>query len=193
MYQRAFQGYGIDSTVLPFSGVKKQSLVEARQILLEISECIKEDIEISKEGIKADFDKLTAVKEKISELSSRYYELVPLERYKNQIAPPLNNNHHLKTQYDLLENLNNIEYASKVLLGALLRQKEMNPIDYVYHAMNMIIDPLEVESPEYEVIKTYIDNTRNDSGQAGGGFGFGMWGSHNNGGDVWEIANIFKI
>jgi hypothetical protein len=38
----------------------------------------------------------------------------------------------------------------------------MNPIDYVYHAMNMIIDPLEVESPEYEVIKTYIDNTRND-------------------------------
>lgn len=36
MYQRAFQGYGIDPTVLPFSGVKKQSLVEARQILLEI-------------------------------------------------------------------------------------------------------------------------------------------------------------
>lgn len=57
--------------------------------------------------------------------------------------------------------MTNIEYASKVLLGALLRQKEMNPIDYVYHAMNLMIDPLETESPEYEVIRTYIDNTRN--------------------------------
>lgn len=64
----------------------------------------------------------------------------------------------------MLENLNNIEYASKVLLGALLKQKEMNPIDYVYHAMNMIIDPLEIESPEYEVIRNYIDNTRNVDG-----------------------------
>lgn len=76
----------------------------------------------------------------------------------------MNNQHQIKTQYDLLENLNNIEYASKVLLGALLKQKEMNPIDYVYHAMNMIIDPLEIESPEYEVIRNYIDNTRNVDG-----------------------------
>lgn len=160
MYQRAFNQFGIDTKVLPFSGVNKQSLVDARQILLEIQECIKEDIEISKEGIKADYDKLSAVKEKISELSSRYYELIPLERYKNQIAPPLNNQHQIKTQYDLLETLNNIEYASKIMLGALFRQQEMNPIDYVYHAMNLMIDPLEVESPEYEVIRTYIDNTR---------------------------------
>jgi hypothetical protein len=48
-----------------------------------------------------------------------------------------------------------------VLLGALLRQKEMNPVDYIYQAMNLMIDPLDVESPEYEVIRTYIDNTRN--------------------------------
>jgi cation transport regulator ChaC len=33
--------------------------------------------------------------------------------------------------------LSNIEFASKVLLGALLKQKEMNPIDYVYNAMNI--------------------------------------------------------
>lgn len=88
----------------------------------------------------------------------------------------------------MLENLNNIEYASKVLLGALLRQKEMNPIDYVYHAMNLLIDPLEIESPEYEVIRTYIDNTRNDQGQQN------LWGGfHNNINNQWEIANIFKI
>jgi ribosomal 50S subunit-associated protein YjgA (DUF615 family) len=96
MYQRAITQFGIDADVLPFSGVNKQSLVEARQLLLDIGEIIKEDIEVSKDGIKADFDKLTALKEKISELSSRYYELIPLERYKNQIAPPINNQHSVK-------------------------------------------------------------------------------------------------
>lgn len=33
--------------------------------------------------MKADFEKLTTVKEKISELSSRYYELIPLANYKD--------------------------------------------------------------------------------------------------------------
>jgi hypothetical protein len=61
----------------------------------------------------------------------------------------------------MLEQLTNIEFASKILLGALLRQKEMNPIDYVYNAMNLQIESLDTESPEYEVIRTYIDNTRN--------------------------------
>jgi hypothetical protein len=116
----------------------------------------------------------------VSELSSRYYELIPLERYKNQIAPPLNNQHQIKQQYDILESLTNIEYASKVLLGALLRQKEINPIDYIYHAMNLLIDPLEVESPEYEVIKTYIDNTTNVDNNVYQR-------------DQWKISNIFKI
>jgi len=103
----------------------------------------------------------------------------------------LNNQHSVKQQYDLLETLNNIEYASKVLLGALLKQKEMNPIDYVYHAMNLMIEPLEVESPEYEVIRTYIDNTRNVENQNVGRGGF--FGSYNNDPRDWEIAHIFKM
>lgn len=37
----------------------------------------------------------------------------------------------------------------------------MNPVDYVYHALNLKIDTLEEKSAEYEVIRKYIDNTRN--------------------------------
>lgn len=107
----------------------------------------------------ADYDKLSAIKEKVSELSSRYYELIPQTRFKNQIAPPLNNQHMIKKEYDTLENLVNIEYASKVLLGALLKEKEMNPIDYVYQALNLLIEPLDKEGGEYEIINTYINNT----------------------------------
>ena len=88
---------------------------------MEIQELLNEDQQLSKEGINADYDKLAACKEKVCELSSRYYELIPLAAYKNQIAPPLNYAHLIKNQYDMLESLTNIEYASKMLLAALLR------------------------------------------------------------------------
>ena len=45
-----------------------------------------------------------------------------------------------------------------------------------------MIEPLDTEGPEYEVIRKYIDNTRNVD--------------HNNYGqreDQFEIAHIFKI
>ena len=77
MYQKALQNFGLDLEVMPFSAVKRESIIEARQILGDISEAIKEDIELSKGGIHADFEKLTEVKEKISELTSRYYEIIP--------------------------------------------------------------------------------------------------------------------
>jgi hypothetical protein len=55
----------------------------------------------------------------------------------------------------------------------------MNPVDYIYQAMNLMIEPLDSESPEYEVIRTYIDNTRNVE--------------QNYNRMEYEIANIFKV
>ena len=52
----------------------------------------------------------------------------------------------------------------------------MNPIDYIHQALNIMIEPMDAESPEFEVMKTYIDNTRNV-----------------NANDQYEVANIFKI
>ena len=83
MYQRAMNQFGLDTDVMPFSGVKKQSLAEARELLMEIQESLKEEQELAKEGIKADYDSLVKVKERISELSSRFYELIPQSKFKN--------------------------------------------------------------------------------------------------------------
>lgn len=80
---------GIDTKVLPFSDVKKDSIVEAKQILMDITEAVNEGIELSKLGVKADYERLIANKEKISELSSSYYELIPHTNYRNKVAPPL--------------------------------------------------------------------------------------------------------
>jgi hypothetical protein len=62
-----------------------------------------------------------------------------------------------------------------MLLGAVYRQKEINPVDYVYHALNLLVEPLVVNSPEFEVISTYLNNTKGDAS------------------NQLEIAHIFKI
>jgi hypothetical protein len=44
---------------------------------------VDEDTELSKLGVRADLDKIIVVRERIAELSSNFYELVPQSRYKN--------------------------------------------------------------------------------------------------------------
>lgn len=67
--------------------------------------------------------------------------------------------HALKQQFDALASLADIELASKLLLGALFRQSEMHPIDYIYHALNLPIQYLDPTTPEFEVIQKYVKNT----------------------------------
>ena len=78
-------------------------------MLGEISIAVKECIEIQKEGIKAKYEELSAVKDKISDLSSAYYELIPMSNYANSIAPPLGTEAQIKVQFDNLQSLTYIE------------------------------------------------------------------------------------
>jgi len=174
-FQRALSNFGIDSKVLPFSALKKEIVDEARQILGQLSEVVEEETKMSCQGLKVDFKKLTEVREQLTELSSRYYELIPQQRYANQIAPPIRNKQMLGQEAEKLANLADIEFASKILLGALQRQYEMNPLDYIYKAINMHFELLDSEDPEHELVMKYIKNTwRNkQSGQ--------------------QVKNIFRI
>jgi hypothetical protein len=91
MYQKAMSQLGLDRSMLPVSGVSKETITKAKEILAEIGEKVEEDQKLARLGTQADLTALAAVRDKISELSSRYYELVPLERYKDQIAPRVAN------------------------------------------------------------------------------------------------------
>ena len=62
----------------------------------------------------------------------------------------------------MLQDLNNIEMASKMLLGALQKASEINPIDYCYNALNVKLDPLPDHSDEFKLLKHYIYNTWQD-------------------------------
>mmetsp|Transcript_17912 Transcript_17912/g.12895 ORF Transcript_17912/g.12895 Transcript_17912/m.12895 type:complete len:137 (+) Transcript_17912:1264-1674(+) len=136
--------------------MQRDQLLQARQILIDLREVLDEDQRLQRLGLKVDYQELSALKEKISDMSSRYYELVPQSRYVNAIAPPLRNLYQLKQEFDNLDGLTNIEFASKILLGALLNQHAKNPFDYVYEALNIKIEPLKQGDGELEVVMDYI-------------------------------------
>jgi len=48
----------------------------------------------------------------------------------------------LKQKVDMLNELGNIEMASKMLLGALQCANQINPIDYCLKALNIKIEPI---------------------------------------------------
>jgi len=150
---------GFNTDALPISCVNKEVILKAKGILSEISDQVQADGELCKQGLGVDLAKLLEVRNKIQELSSRYYELIPLAAYKDQIAPPLANIQLLKVQYDGLSQLGDIEWASRILLGALYRQTELHPADYLLQAMGIKIEYILPASEEHNVLEQYVKNT----------------------------------
>jgi hypothetical protein len=68
----------------------------------------------------------------------------------------------LKQRFDHIDSLTGIEYSSRILLGALHRQLEFNPIDYIYQNLNTKIELMERGMPETELIHQFVSSTSDD-------------------------------
>jgi len=64
-------------------------------------------------------------------------------------AKPITQDHQLKTMNDKLESLTSIEFSSRILLGALYRQKKIAPQDYVLQQLQTQFTKLESTNPEF--------------------------------------------
>jgi hypothetical protein len=70
---------------------------------------------------QANYELVQELRGKISDQSSKYFELIPLAENKDSITRPIDNQHMLSLQYTKLEVLTSVEFSSRVLLGALYR------------------------------------------------------------------------
>lgn len=59
----------------------------------------------------------------------------------------------------MIDTLLNIEQASKILLGAHFKIKEINPLDYCMNAMGVQITHLEPSSSEFNLLHNYCVRT----------------------------------
>lgn len=155
MMQATLKKEDVAEEYMPFGRIKREVLVEARKLLQTIGELV---VEIEKNRSSLTFDQTEHQSncEKITELSTEYYSLIPQEGYAYDKVQPLNTKPLIQQQLRLISNLLDLETASKILLGAQHRIKEKNPLDYMYEAIGCSIVPLREEDIESQYILKYI-------------------------------------
>lgn len=68
-----------------------------------------------------EFEAKQRLAETLADLSSKYFELIPMKENQSSVAAPINNINIVKRHADLLGTLINVEFSSRLLLGALYR------------------------------------------------------------------------
>ncbi|KAK3092730.1 hypothetical protein FSP39_006660 [Pinctada imbricata] len=154
MIEAAMRKAGIEEDL---GNLKKEHLIEARKILQQIGEIIRDNRKLQEGGMQQEqTDKYQKNCEEIASLSSDYYSLVPVENYAYERLPPIDGLEELKSKMRILHDLLDVECASQILLGAQAKISSVNPLDYVYQAMQCRIQPLTEDSVEAQYILKYI-------------------------------------
>lgn len=58
------------------------------------------------------------------------------------IVKPIKDEFTIQKEFANLDGLVNVEFTSRILLGALHRQLEVNPLQYIYNTLAVKITPL---------------------------------------------------
>ena len=95
----------------------------------------------------------------LMDLSNRYYELIPKNKFKYSCILPLDRLDEVKKEIQIIDNLTYIENTINILLGAHNKINIINPLDYIYYSLQTYFKVLKNNSPEFLTIEKYINNT----------------------------------
>ena len=168
IYFKAIRDNGINTEFFNFSMLNKELLKKAREYIIEIYNKLNElkDLTNPKNRLNEDNKKreekinnITKISNDIMILSSRYYELIPKEKYKNSFIQPFGTINEVQQEILMLDNLSYVERAVNILLGAQSKSKEINPLDYVYNSLQTKFNLIKNNTSEYDTIVKYIHNS----------------------------------
>ncbi len=168
IYFKAVKESGINTEFFNFSMLNKELLKKARDYIFEIYKKLNElkdlthptkRIEESNKEKEEKINNITKISNDIMILSSRYYELIPKEKYKESFIQPFGTIEEVQQEIQMIDNLFYVERAVNILLGAQSKIKEINPLDYVYNCLQTKFTLIKQNTSEYEVIIKYIKNS----------------------------------
>lgn len=103
-------------------------------------------------------EEVIRIREEIAVKTSRFYELIPLDRFKTEAIPPLSSKDEVNRMLAMINNLLDFELSAKILLGALniiynpANSLKLHPLDYIYTSLNIRMLPLNLRDAEYKLI-----------------------------------------
>lgn len=167
---QAVRSMGIKTQSMPFGSLSRATLDEAKSLLGDIKVAI-EELKAQKAGrsMKTGFAKAEEVleaskkrneiREKILELSSRYYELVPRGAGTTEVARPIENDANLAKEFEQLLNLTEASVGIRTALAAQHQRKMENPLDYCVRCMGVAFEQVNQESSEFKALMDYMCQT----------------------------------
>ena len=139
----------------------KESLIKGYKILSELAELnerssdLKEErqnLKISEKNLEDEnspynknIKEFYQISQKILQLSNTYYEIIPFTDKRNYSLSPINSEKIIKNELDKLLSYTYIEDTLKLFLSSLYYIKTVDPIDYIYQALNKRIIPLNLD------------------------------------------------
>jgi len=118
---------------------------------------IKEGYEVLK-LIEDELKSNNASNNRLAELSSRFYTLIPHALGRNAL-PIIKSSETVKKKMEMLNALADIEIATKILKETGSSDSTENHLDLHYKKLKCDIEPLEKNSDEFQLIQTYVKNT----------------------------------
>ena len=157
---------------------EKESLDKAYKILSELGNAIdkmnelrdkKNNFKINENDLNDENSpfnlnkkQLDEIAYKILKLSNQYYEIIPFSDKRDYSISPINNSMLLKKELDFLQSYTYIEDTLKLFLSSLFYKNTIDPIIYIYKALNKKIIPLNLnmndpENKDKELIKFILN------------------------------------
>ncbi|RUP47991.1 poly polymerase catalytic domain-containing protein [Jimgerdemannia flammicorona] len=145
---------------LPLGYLTAATVEEGYQLLMEIRDQIKQ-MEVKKTTTNGilDVKAIKAIRHKLVQLSNQYYTRIPNKDYIRTGIRPLVDLSNVQKEMQRIDNIRYLNSGANMLLGAELRGKEINPLDYCYRAFQCRMDEVEPETEEYKVVSRYMDTT----------------------------------
>eukprot|EP00727_Mastigamoeba_balamuthi_P010035 m51a1_g5654 putative poly [ADP-ribose] polymerase (2347) ;mRNA; r:873460-881811 len=158
-YMRSAMGRcGINTDLMPLGRLNRNTIDEAKAVLAQLKDAVEKHTEASN-LTPISPAKVREAYEVVTQLSSKYYELIPHGQYRTEQMPPIDDLNALRRAEGDIDSLLNLEAASKVLLGAQTHAKDMNPLEYCYRALEMFAEELPAGGAEAKAIRQYATST----------------------------------
>jgi len=169
MVGQALAGLGIKTQSMPFGSLTRATLNEAKELLGAIRLANEELRTLRTAAVPADpaetAQKRNNLRERVLELSSRYYELVPRKAGTYEVARPLESEAELAKEFEALIDLAEASVGVQLILGASHRQGEEHPFDYCLRGLGIALEEVDPSSEEFSLLLRYAQSTCT-SGQA---------------------------
>lgn len=91
-------------------------------------------------------DKALQLMQRKADLSNEFYQTLPFGGFHHSQLPIIDNESMFNEFADIIENLMEFEIAGKLLAGAAFRQPTVNPMRYIYDALECRLQPADPNS-----------------------------------------------